>query len=399
MATNTFDDELSSLLEEERTFMEESGYNRLDRLKLKKGDTVRARFLPVEMGTKKTWYMRIARYWIGGKPYLAPRQTSIHAGGDPTAPDPIGDLLEKIMKTKSTAIKSVVEKCRAEPQWLTYCLVSEMDSNGQKHEFTGKRLLRPYEHMMYRASFGELIKIYERTREKRKVSLVDLEEGAWIWMDRPNKGSTKFQRDELEPFISGLSATEFRAACDQVLAQVPELKLEWPSDEKIEEACVKLESMASGRRSETVDDEDAPRQRRAAPESRRPASIVDEEGLDTDTDDDDVVYEDPADKSEENPPAPRARPVRDVDTPTRAPDPDADGDAPPPLRRSTITQPPALRRQAASIHEREDVDEELPPERKDPAPPIRETAAPAAAKFQGGLRSAVAKTFGKIDEA
>jgi len=100
------DPEILAALDEERGAMASSG-RQYRSLTLKAGESALTRFLPVQMGPKKTWYARIARHWVAKRPVLCQRQTSPHFHGDPEAPCPLCDLEAEYSQSANKATAGV----------------------------------------------------------------------------------------------------------------------------------------------------------------------------------------------------------------------------------------------------------------------------------------------------
>jgi hypothetical protein len=122
------------------------------RVKLEKGQTWKIRFIPAQLGPRKTWFARIARHWVNVKPVVCPVHTHPDFGGDPEAYCPACEMSNVLNDSADETVSKFGFKSRAGSQWLTYCIVLDMDGN----EVDGNDLLNPYEFWHYPSTWDEL---------------------------------------------------------------------------------------------------------------------------------------------------------------------------------------------------------------------------------------------------
>ena len=435
------DPDLRAAIDEERGLASAS-QNKYKSLKLERGESALARFLPVQLGPRKTWFARIARHWVGKHPYTCIRQTSVDFGGDPKAACPLCEIEQKYAQSRSGASKKAAQRIGAYPKWLTYLFVWEItDSRGRVTATANDERYVPNEWWLSRDAFMEITRIYDRSLRSPNATAygcLDPVSGTDFTISRDLR-TYKYMREDPVPIIADKSADDIFDIIDAAMAKtkLPEL----PTDDELYEAAQKAEDFIVSARDEggsygdrdddrrrpandepsrrTVSRREAPAhgeedfdQQEAPPPSRRPVSSRQPEaeaGSSRRT-----VSRQPVDEGAAQPPSRRARepePTREVSRREAAPEPAAretptpsrrEAPPPPPGRRENPPPPPSRRAPPAAPESGQvsDDGEELPEERNDPAPPepapVQDQEAPPPVsvpqrRLSANLRSSVAR--------
>lgn len=279
MSTDINPDILAMMREEEQhTAMTRRGDRRV---KLEKGKTWKLRFIPAKLGPRKSWYARISKHWVNNKPITCPINTHPDFGGDPEAYCPACETSKTLNDAADETVSKFGFKARASDQWLTYCIVTEIDGN----EVDAAELLNPYEFSHYINTWEELKGFFRGSYTKRNpLSILDYRLGHLFSVTRTAKGLRLDKLDQCPIFDD--TDPNFDAHIARLEASIKMPKIVIPTQAQLEAFAQKMEDAAyavpdsekRGRRAPAVTEdpleemdtepaEEAP----AAPVSRRPA--------------------------------------------------------------------------------------------------------------------------------
>jgi hypothetical protein len=340
------------------------------RVKLERGHNWIVRFLPAQMGPDGLWFARIARHWFNKLPIICTRNTAEDFGGNPEAPCPVCVLADELNDSSDEVISKFGYKAKANPQFLTYCIVWEKDGIQQPMS----EVIVPYEFWHYRNTWEELKGFYVAGGRKSPNSVLDYELGNDFSVNKTAKG-VRLDKQDSSPIFDSADG-HYAEWIKKLEAAMKTPKVTIPTLEQLEVFAQKLQEAAN--RGGVPEDEDAPRRRRPTEDddeaqfrrgARRAAPAAAEEP------EDDLPYD-----------APPARPAARAAAPARrsAPEPEAaeaaSEDAP--RRRSAPVDqeelPPARRPEAAPRRPAPVAEEdEVPVRRPAPAAPARRPAPPA----------------------
>lgn len=341
---NKIDPEILGELNYEQQFTQSIGNNKRQ-VKMDRGKAWRVRYLPAQLGPKKTFFARVAKHWLATKPIVCPRQTAPAFGGDPDAYCPVCDRANELNESSNQAESTLGYESRSSPQWLAYCLVFEKDGLEQPMS----EVLQPYEHWMYKSSWEELKAFYMAGGQKSTHSVLDYKLGNDFVLSRTSKGFKLDKQDSMPIF--DVSDPKYPEWIKKVTEHLKSPRVQLPTDAeldafalKIEEQVNKLRGVSTGARrgrpsagleeddmgqhqEEHVDDPEPARRvvsaRAATPAAtRRPAPQAEPESAPEpeQTDDDDQIpgAEIPAKPTPRAAAAPVARPAAPVARPAAA---------------------------------------------------------------------------------
>jgi len=352
------------------------------RVKLNRGQNWIVRFLPAEMGPENLFFARIAKHWLNKLPIVCPRNTAEDYGGDPDCECPVCLLAEELNESPDEVISKFGYSAKANPQFLTYCVVWEKDGIAQPLS----EILNPYEFWHYRSTWEELKGFYIAGGRKCENSVLDYAQGNDFSVNKTAKGM-RLDKQDSSPIFE-LKDPKYAHHIEKIEAALKTPKVVIPTHEQMQVFAAKLQEAANRG---GVPGDEAPRRRRPSQDDdeasfRRPsrgAAAVDEE-------EDNLPYDPPARPAARAAAAPARRsapePVDDggqeEPTPRRS---TAPVDEEPPRRRAPVEEEPPRRR--APAQEAED----------DPAPrrrsvPVEEEAeAPRRATPTAGRRAPAAE--------
>lgn len=366
------------------------------RVKVERGQNWIVRFLPARMGPDGLWFARIARHWMGKVPIVCPRNTAEDFGGNPDCECPVCVVADELNDSADEIISKFGYKAKANPQYLTYCVVWEKDGIQQPLS----EILNPYEFMHYRSTFEELKGFYLAGGRKCPDSVLDYEKGNDFSVSRTGKG-TRLDKLDASPIFEA-DDPKYAEYIKRLESACKTPKLVIPTDDQLQVFAHKVQAAAD--RGGEVDD-DGPRRGRGDRGGGR-GRYDDEEsnfrrgrGRAPEQEEDDVPYDYPPSRSAGRAaaaPARRSAPEQEDDrgqeeSPRRRAAP-ADQDAPPsrrreedpePRRRAPADEEPARRRPATAEDEpprrraaeqEPEPQEDLPPRRAAPAPARRPAA-------------------------
>lgn len=448
-------------LDEERQYMASQGGKKGRRVKIPKGHSWLARWLPVELGKAKTWYARYGFHWINKFPVLCPVHTSRHFGGDPDCECKLCQVSEELNADRRKFVSTVGYRARAVPQWLTYCLIFEKQDERNSDIIKGRDRWAPWEFWLYKNPFDDLAMMYDKgkRRDKERQSILDLETGSDIWVKSKQRGLS-FDREDPSPIANMDDPAKFDKIINDIWGQIHLPTFQVPDEDELEEYAEKLRDAAfrpqrddgdrrgSSRYSEDDDDGDDRRSsHRDDDDDRRPSSgsrssrkedddeaprrRVDEDDGDdrkptrrtpsAEDDDGDRRPTRRAADEDDRKPAPRVAPPTRRAPPAEAPAAEKEEDkddidyspskapaaaptravSPPPARKTS--PPPAAKTAAPPASRPLDEDDSVPPEDKDPAPAaadapdLPDEAPPAVAPPPSGLSGRLKNTLKNIN--
>ena len=439
------DPNLLAELEAEREFAQ--GGNFTERLKLDKNTGAIVRFIPMRLGSNKSWFARVAMHWhkgAGNRPANCPRASSVSVGGSPDASCPVCDAVDSLLETYASD-KTIVEnigKAASWPKYLTYCFVLEtIDRSGEATPKGRKARLVPHEFWVTKTGFSDLANLFRRSLKwSPTLGFTDPVHGCDIEVRADNRSYLKFElvgRGRVREDIA--DDAELDAWMAGLIKTIRVTDIAPTPLNKLEEFALKLEDSVNPRPTRGAtrsgagmaegDDEDLPPPRRGRqdmlddePPARRRADAVEEDAppprrpAADPLDDEPPARRQPAGGRNEAPqPARRAAaPIDDDEPPARhapaprrqeptaEPDLDADTPPPPPTTRSAnrLAPPPAAATAPRRLPPAPDTqadDDELPPEHAgatpEPAddlpPPPPTSDQPPARRTSGNLSSAM----------
>ncbi len=249
------DREIIAALDEERDYANsQARYS--NRLQLDRGDTVLARFLPVQMGRRKQWYLRVGRHWINRRPYFCKQVSSIDSGGDPNYACPLCDMCEQHMQNTDDDISNAAFRASANAQWMLYCIVWQRGERGHDPSPVPRsELYAPYEIWLTRDAWLELSAIFKRSLRPQGsvLSILDPKDGSDIWINKDKRGVLHFQKNDPQP----IADKDAEQLMEKIVAKVRIQEFRAITGEKMEDALDKLEDaiLRPGRRRDRDDDD------------------------------------------------------------------------------------------------------------------------------------------------
>ncbi len=400
------------------------------RVKLNRGESWLMRFLPASLGPKHLWYARIGRHWHNQKPIFCPVHTSPDFGGDPDAYCPVCEVARELNDSENDAVSSIGYKAMGTAQWLTYGIVLQKSTGASTINMTESESMLVYEFNHYKSSFEELSQFYRNSvKPSNPKSVLDYLRGSDFWVNKTSKG-LRLDKQDPQPIFDDLTDPSTDPRIKKLEEQMRTPKVQMPTEEELRKYADKLHDDAfrpsargvredrggRGRGYEDLEDgggepEERPaRSARSAPRrapedddipgaevpARRPAPpatrtappartaprpepepepeppTAEEGGNEGEVDPEGGVEPPPrparpapAPATRSGAPTPRPAPAPATRTPAAAASQPAAASAP---RRAPATLPPPPRGKT----ERVDDGEELPEERRDPAPPAED---------------------------
>lgn len=324
---------------------------------LKAGESAITRFLPVQMGPKKTWFARIARHWVGKRPVLCQRQTSPHFNGAPDHPCPLCDLEMEYSQSGNKATADLARKMGAFPKILTYLFVFEItDDRNRKLPTPTAELYAPNEYWIARDGWKEIDSLWRRSLEKNPpYGFLDPVSGYDFTISRDNRNGYRHMREDPQPIDKNKSVDQMLDIIDAAFRKVKMPDTTPLSADEMEATVEKALELLDGSkrggasaRGRSAVDRDA--------DSEPPAASMRGRG---------EVTESSRSRSE--------APARS------ATEPSGRREAPPPVQEPTRPQRAAPVADAEETHST--VNQELdavPAEDRDPPPPVRSAGSPGA---------------------
>lgn len=216
------------------------------RVTLKRGESVKLRFLPAQLGPDARWYARVANHWIFKKPVVCPVHTAPEYGGDEGADCPLCHMSDALNRDTNKDVSDFGWDIRATPQWLTYCIVFATSSSATDawQEKPLNELLLPWEFQHYKSSFESLFNfVRNNVTSANPLSVLDYERGNDFIISKQAKGSLQMDKRESEPIFD--PADENYQKWLQKIEEgckTPNVKI--PSFDKLEEHAIKAQEYA-----------------------------------------------------------------------------------------------------------------------------------------------------------
>lgn len=370
-------------LEEEQDFIKSQGRARAQRIKIPEKESWLLRFLPAQLGPKKTPWARIAFHWINGRPTLCIRQTGRDFGGDPEARCKVCEVADELNNSQDKKVSYIGYKALAVPQWLMYALVFQKNDESVR----GDAKWDAWEFWMHKSVYDDWREIYRRGLDRSEKSCLDWTTGRDIWVKNAGRGY-KLDKEDPSPIckLDPNDPEKLDRIVKKIMGKINFKAPQLPDRETIDEICEKLEESAhraargrdddrrgGGRdrdddrrpsrredddrpRSRRDEDDDAPRSRREDDEPRRPARRDDDDAPRASRRDED---DRPARREEDDRPK-----RRDDDDAPRSRDRDEDRR---PARRDEDERPRARREDDEPRGRRDDDDDRRPSRNDEPS--------------------------------
>lgn len=188
-------------LENERAYAE-SRDTSARRLKLEKGDKALVRVLPVNLTSdpdRRQWYARVGFHWADRRFVICPRTTQPIFGGDPEAPCPVCDVVEKHLDSRDEAIRKKASMASSFPNWLIYVLVLEIYRRGDDEPtFPPKKDMNvPHSLWLKRPTWLDLSDMFKRSlRRVPDFGILNPLEGYDIMIKKDARGNVTLERAE-----------------------------------------------------------------------------------------------------------------------------------------------------------------------------------------------------------
>lgn len=188
-------------LENERAYAE-SRDTSARRLKLEKGDKALVRVLPVNLTNdpdRRQWYARVGFHWADRRFVICPRTTQPIFGGDPEAPCPVCDVVEKHLDSRDEAIRKKASMASSFPNWLIYVLVLEIYRRGDDEPtFPPKKDMNvPHSLWLKRPTWLDLSDMFKRSlRRVPDFGILNPLEGYDIMIKKDARGNVTLERAE-----------------------------------------------------------------------------------------------------------------------------------------------------------------------------------------------------------
>ncbi len=243
MSKPTVNPEILAALDEERGAMASSGRN-FRQLTLKAGESALARFLPVEMGPKKTWFARIARHWgsVLKRPVLCVRQTSPNFGGNPEAPCLLCDLEAEFSQSRNKETQEDARRLGAYPRILTYLFVFETtDDRGHRLPTAQSELYVPNDYWVSKEGWKEIDHLWRRSLEKNPpFGFLDPVTGYDFTISRDRRNGYRHSREDPAPIEKNRSVDEMLSIIDKAFAKIKKVDTTPPTEEELEAMAAKV---------------------------------------------------------------------------------------------------------------------------------------------------------------
>ena len=244
-------------LEKETEFLNQKGRRGNDRIALKEpGESMLLRIVPYIFDDRGKWFARVARHWVGQRPYLCTRDTDVAHGGDPDGKCAMCDTIDKLNRDRNKAVSSAAYRMTAVPQYLVMAVPIEYQSaSGQVTKYRGNELKKAKELWLYKEAFQDVMTIFKTflRRTESKLSIVDPIKGCDLMMSKSRRG-LRFDREDPLP-LAPKSANP-----DEFLAEVLK-SITWKADAPVEgddldDILLKIEDLCFDRRPSGGRDDD-----------------------------------------------------------------------------------------------------------------------------------------------
>lgn len=202
------------------------------------------RFLPVGMGERNLWYVRLGQHWMNKQPIYCPKCVGFDFGGNPNAECPVCEMAALLNAQDNEAVSKYGLKLKVNLSYLTHCLVYQIDpGRGETQEMTEREVLKPWEFHHDTGTFIELMDYFRRgTTASRPFSVLDLEKGNDFWATRTTEG-TRLARQDPGP-VFDLSDPNYGQKIDQVWSAITQPRIRIPSLQELDAFARKAEAAA-----------------------------------------------------------------------------------------------------------------------------------------------------------
>ena len=229
-------------LDEEQSFIKKRS-NDVNRIKIKKGESVKVRFLPAQLGPQKRWYARLAKHWSAMKPITCLKLTHPDYGGDPDCICPVCEVADALNASHSKEVSTAGYKLSATAQWLTYCLLFAKSDGGPFRNVPEDEIGTVYVYDHYKSTYEELVNFVRNgTTEARPMSVLDYTLGNDFVASKTGNG-TRLDKQDPEAVFDPESP-DFEAFIQSIEAQMVTPKIIIPSDEELQEFADKAHELA-----------------------------------------------------------------------------------------------------------------------------------------------------------
>ena len=168
--------------------MQANTSNKVKRIKIPLGHAWLMRFLPVELGPRKSFFARVANHWVNRRPIPCRRHTHPDFGGDPHAPCAMCDASEELNGHGSQRISSIGYGARSISQWVLFALVFEKDDGERSDVIKAPDMWDAHEFQITKNSFEDLLSIFRKGTRRCPLSILDLVQGQDIWVTQKKTG-------------------------------------------------------------------------------------------------------------------------------------------------------------------------------------------------------------------
>lgn len=237
------------------------------RVKIDMNDTWMIRFLPVQMGKEKQFYVRLAQHWWNKSPIYCPRHLPVSWGGDPDFQCPVCAVAERLQESNSEDLRDLGYAARVQLRRKMWCIVYDKeDSRGRVDEQPIEEILNPYSFEMSKTTWQDFKKLQGWAINRRRdntgsdLGLLDLETGCNLLASHTSKG---IRLDKHEPGpIFDLKSPEYQDYIDQIFERIRTPNIIIPKENQLIQLALKIEEASEGgtrrrtQRSRRGDDDD-----------------------------------------------------------------------------------------------------------------------------------------------
>ena len=232
-------------LHEEMMFIEQHAPSTDRRVNIEKVNQAwLVRFLPVGLGERNLWYVRLGQHWMNKQPIYCPKCVSTDFGGDANAECPVCEMAELLNAEDNEAVSNYGFRLKANLTYLTYCLVYQIDpGRGETQEMPESEVLKPWAFHHDTSTFTELVDYFRRgTTASRPFSVLDLEKGNDFWATRTTEG-TRLDRQDPGP-VFDLADPAYKQKIDQVWSAITLPRIKIPTLKELDMFARKAEAAA-----------------------------------------------------------------------------------------------------------------------------------------------------------
>jgi hypothetical protein len=204
------------------------------------------RFLPVGLGSRNLWYVRLAQHRIYDQAITCPRYASPDFGGGPNAQCPVCELSDTLQAQLNEERSIFGFELRANFTYLTYCLVYQIDpGRGETEKMPEAEIIKPWRFRHATSSFLELIDYFLRgVNNARPYSFLDLERGNDFWATRTTKG-IHLERQDPAPIFE--KDANYEAKLDAIFNAITQPKIDIPTLGELEAFATNANAAGNGK--------------------------------------------------------------------------------------------------------------------------------------------------------